>query len=134
MSKKIHPFIATTIATTLAACGVLLGSLSVAAMAATEPAPPSTTITTTVSGRTVELKGIMAQRQSGMGWGQIAHAIGLKLGAVVSAAKRADKQDAVKHDTAHASLDDAGHAGGGGKGGADGHGGNGGGGGGGSKK
>lgn len=38
----------------------------------------------------VTMAGILAQRQSGMGWGQIANAMGVKLGAVVSASK-ADK-------------------------------------------
>src|SRR5512133_1736375 len=39
---------------------------------------------------------IQAQRDSGMGWGQIANALGLNLGAVVSAANRAqpDAQNA----------------------------------------
>ncbi len=41
-----------------------------------------TTATTTVS-----MKGILAQRESGMGWGQIANAMGVKLGSLVSASK-----------------------------------------------
>ena len=36
---------------------------------------------------TVSFAGVLAQRQAGMGWGQIANAMGVKLGAVVSAAK-----------------------------------------------
>ena len=35
----------------------------------------------------VTFAGVLAQRQSGMGWGQIASAMGVKLGSVVSAAK-----------------------------------------------
>ena len=36
---------------------------------------------------TVTFAGVLAQRQSGMGWGQIASAMGVKLGTVISAAK-----------------------------------------------
>lgn len=36
---------------------------------------------------TVTMAGVLAQRQAGMGWGQIANAMGVKLGAVVSASK-----------------------------------------------
>lgn len=36
---------------------------------------------------------VQALRDSGMGWGQIANSLGLRLGAVVSAANRADKAD-----------------------------------------
>ncbi|MBQ0917594.1 hypothetical protein KBW71_04005 [Hydrogenophaga aromaticivorans] len=38
---------------------------------------------------------VQAQRDSGMGWGQIANRLGLRLGAVVSAANRADQADRV---------------------------------------
>jgi hypothetical protein len=38
---------------------------------------------------------VQAQRDSGMGWGQIANSLGLRLGAVVSAANRADQADRV---------------------------------------
>lgn len=41
----------------------------------------------TDSGETVTFAGILAQRQSGMGWGAVANAMGVKLGAVVSASK-----------------------------------------------
>lgn len=41
----------------------------------------------TDTGETVTFAGILAQRQSGMGWGAIANAMGVKLGAVVSASK-----------------------------------------------
>lgn len=41
----------------------------------------------TDTGETVTFTGILAQRQSGMGWGAIANAMGVKLGAVVSASK-----------------------------------------------
>ena len=36
---------------------------------------------------TVTFAGVLAQRRSGMGWGQIASAMGVKLGTVISAAK-----------------------------------------------
>ena len=42
---------------------------------------------TTDTGETITLAGILAQRQAGMGWGAIANAMGVKLGAVVSASK-----------------------------------------------
>ena len=38
---------------------------------------------------------VQALRDSGMGWGQIAHSLGLRLGSVVSAANRADKAERV---------------------------------------
>ncbi|MBW8316952.1 MAG: hypothetical protein K0M67_03975 [Thiobacillus sp.] len=38
---------------------------------------------------------VQALRDSGMGWGQIANSLGLRLGAVVSAANRADQADRV---------------------------------------
>ena len=51
----------------------------------------------TARGKSVQLTGVLTQRQAGMGWGQIAHAMGLKLGAVVSAAKRAGKHHEAEH-------------------------------------
>ncbi len=42
---------------------------------------------TTEDGQTITFAGILAQRQSGMGWGAIANAMGVKLGAVVSTSK-----------------------------------------------
>jgi hypothetical protein len=54
---------------------------------------------TTTSGTKVQLVGVQTQRASGMGWGQIAHAMGLKLGAVVSASKRAGEHH--DHDKNH---------------------------------
>lgn len=179
MSSKYSSLISTA----LAACAVLLGSLSIPAAAQIEsqptPAPTSTkqskgttdiSVTlakaelsklgisnptqaqldaalnggtiTKADGNVVPLKGVMTQRDSGMGWGQIANAMGVKLGAVISAAKTADKRDAAdkKKATAQgdavkkevrASSGESGH--GGAKGGSGGNGGNGGGGGG-SKK
>ena len=175
MSIKFSSFIATS----LAACGLLLGSVSIANAAETvsQTAPTSTKqakgttdismtlaktelsklgisnptpeqlkaalnggTVTRADGTVVPLKGVMTQRDSGMGWGQIANAMGVKLGAVISAAKTADKRDAadkkkaalegdtLKKDT-HASSGD-----GGGKGDKGGNGGGGGGGNGGSKK
>lgn len=50
---------------------------------------------TTASG-TVTMAGVLAQRQSGMGWGQIAQARGVTLGSLVSGSKtdKAGKKDA----------------------------------------
>ena len=42
---------------------------------------------TTSTGGSTNLTGVLAQRQSGMGWGQIANAMGVKLGSLVSASK-----------------------------------------------
>ena len=93
--------------------------------------------TVTTAKGTVTMAGVLSQRQSGMGWGQIAHTLGVKLGSVVSAsktdkagkkseqtAKAKSSQVASDHGTDHAG---ASHGGSGGKGG--GCGGNGGGGG-----
>lgn len=46
----------------------------------------------TVTG-SVTLAGVLAQRQAGLGWGQIANAMGVRLGSVVSASKT-DKANA----------------------------------------
>lgn len=64
----------------------------------------------TDTGATVTFAGALAQRQSGMGWGAIANAMGVKLGAVVSASKtnkplsefkatNAQKTKNVRHNT-----------------------------------
>ncbi len=89
----------------------------------------------TARGKSVRLTGVLTQRQSGMGWGQIAHAMGLKLGAVVSAAKSGGKHHETEHRASggkhaqHGKHEDAqtfAHAGGGNTGGNSGSGGNGG--------
>lgn len=51
--------------------------------------------TITTANGAVTMAGVLAQRQSGLGWGQIANAMGVKLGAVVSASKtdKASKKD-----------------------------------------
>ena len=88
-------------------------------------------------GKPVTLQGVTTQRESGMGWGQIANAMGVKLGAVISAAKSAAKQDTADGEQVdqegnalkknmHASSGGSGH--GGDKGGKGGNGGGGGGG------
>lgn len=41
----------------------------------------------TTSAGTQRMPGVLTQRQSGMGWGQIAHSLGVKLGSIVSASK-----------------------------------------------
>lgn len=98
-----------------------------------------------------EVKSIQAQRDSGMGWGAIADSLGLKLGAVVSAANRNIHADDAKRtepaenrkaaessrsSETHASKGSGGNAGGGkgGGGSSGGHGGGGGSSGGGGKK
>jgi len=58
----------------------------------------------------VVLKGVLAARASGQGWGQIAHALGFKLGAVISASKsehagkkeHEDKHERAEHEIHHA--------------------------------
>ncbi len=62
---------------------------------------------TTVKG-TVTMAGVLAQRQAGMGWGQIADAMGAKLGALVSASKT-DK--AGKKESPAAKAEDSGESG-----------------------
>ena len=42
---------------------------------------------TRADGTTVVFKGVVTQHQSGMGWGQIANAMGVKLGSLVSATR-----------------------------------------------
>ena len=51
--------------------------------------------TITTANGTATMAGILAQRQSGLGWGQIANAMGVNLGALVSASKtdKAGKKD-----------------------------------------
>lgn len=41
--------------------------------------------------QTIQLQGILTQRASGMGWGQIANGMGVKLGQVISGMKAANK-------------------------------------------
>jgi hypothetical protein len=58
----------------------------------TEPTPAQlqTALTggsITIEGRTVEYAGILKMRAHGMGWGEIAHSIGTKLGPVISGLK-----------------------------------------------
>lgn len=88
----------------------------------------------------VTLSGVLAQRQAGLGWGQIANAMGVKLGALVSASKSQKATHRAKsgrhhkgktsgkagksHGTSHRGGHDGGHGGHGGGG----HGGSGGGG------
>jgi hypothetical protein len=50
--------------------------------------------------QTVTLDGVLTQRASGMGWGQIANANGFKLGQVISAMKSANKNLAATKTTA----------------------------------
>src|SRR5688572_15572094 len=64
---------------------------------------------TTKSGHTVKLDGVLKLRASGMGWGQIAHKMGFKLGELKRAdkdhkhghKKRDDKHAHSKHDRKH---------------------------------
>ena len=51
---------------------------------------------------TMSVPGVLSQRASGMGWGQIAQAMGVKLGAVASASKtEKSKADAAHHQRTH---------------------------------
>ena len=92
---------------------------------------------------TVTMAGVLAQRASGMGWGQIANAMGVRLGSIVSASKTdkagakagAKSGKAAALDKSQAKGGKDGKGGGAGKGGSGGNsGGNGGGGGGGGGK
>ena len=47
---------------------------------------------TAPNGQMVDLKGVLVMRVQGMGWGQIAHAMGTKLGPVISGIKAANSQ------------------------------------------
>lgn len=82
--------------TKLGAGGVNIAlSLAKAALAKqgiTNPTPAQ--IAAALNGGTVitatgphSMPGVLTQRQSGMGWGQIAHTMGVKLGSIVSASK-----------------------------------------------
>jgi hypothetical protein len=50
--------------------------------------------TVTVNGQTTTLTGILQLRSQGMGWGQIANSLGMKLGPVISSIKAANAQAA----------------------------------------
>jgi len=82
-----------------------------------------------VNGATEE--SIQADRDAGMGWGQIANALGLKLGAVVSAANANKPTESGRNSQSAAGSSRGGNGAGnsGGKGGSNSGGGNGGGGG-----
>ena len=56
---------------------------------------------TTDNGSRVRLVGVQTRRQSGMGWGEIAHSMGVRLGAVVSAARAQGKRNARGQDGNH---------------------------------
>lgn len=90
---------------TLAVClmsAAMLGSYGVSAQTQTSPSRSFTTelakaqlakagVTEPTTSQISEAEtSIQAQRESGMGWGQIANSLGLSLGAVVSAANRAE--------------------------------------------
>lgn len=67
-----------------------LAQQSLAAQGITSPTPTQLQAAlvgglVTLDGRTVNMTGVLAQRAAGMGWGQIANAMGTRLGAVVSA-------------------------------------------------
>lgn len=57
---------------------------------------------TGADGKTVQLQGILTQRAAGMGWGQIANSMGIKLGRLVSAIRSGNEHlaDAVRHERA----------------------------------
>ncbi|MDO9165552.1 MAG: hypothetical protein Q7U13_05540 [Rhodoferax sp.] len=147
----------------------MLGGFGVSAQAITEPdtststdseISPSRSFTTDLAKASLAKEGvaeptpeqlaaaetsIQAQRDSGMGWGQIANGMGLSLGAIVSAANRAEPatqnaankseksgqvgQSATASSRSGTRAGNPGGKGGGGNGGGNGGGGNGGGGG-----
>ena len=57
---------------------------------------------TTRSGERVRLAGVLKLRASGMGWGQVAHKLGFKLGDVMRPHKHDHKHAHKKHDHKHA--------------------------------
>ena len=85
---------------------------------------------TSPTGSQVQMKGVLSERSAGLGWGQIAHALGFKLGALVSASKtdqvgQKEKHESDSHENARkGDSASASHAGGasnaGGNGGGDG--------------
>jgi len=60
------------------------------------------------AGESVTLEGILAMRADGMGWGEIAHAQGTKVGWVVSGLKHAQATAVSPHATSTAGITDAG--------------------------
>ena len=58
--------------------------------------------TITVNGQTVQLRGALALRASGMGWGQIAQSLGVKLGEVVRSVKAGNDHVAKSRDGSEA--------------------------------
>lgn len=57
----------------------------------------ATTATTGSTTNTVQLQGVLTQRASGMGWGQIANGMGVKLGKVISSIKTENHRLATTH-------------------------------------
>ncbi|MDR7308095.1 hypothetical protein [Rhodoferax saidenbachensis] len=118
-----------------------LAKTSLAQQGITQPTPAQIAAalnggTVTTAKGTQTLPGVLAQRQSGMGWGQIAHAMGVKLGSVVSASKSGKGTTGTQYAKAklHDKAGSAGTHGKGEHGGGGSSGGGGGGGGGGGKK
>jgi hypothetical protein len=60
---------------------------------------------TTKSGQRVTMPGVLKLRASGMGWGQIAHKLGFKLGDLKHADKHHGHKHAHKHDGKHEHAD-----------------------------
>ncbi|WP_342620956.1 hypothetical protein [Rhodoferax sp. GW822-FHT02A01] len=54
---------------------------------------------TSPTGSQVQMTGVLSERSAGMGWGQIAHALGFKLGALVSASKTDQAGQKEKHES-----------------------------------
>ncbi len=57
---------------------------------------------TTADGRTLNFEGVLMQRAAGMGWGQIAHSMGVKLGWVISEVRSGNERlaGATRHERA----------------------------------
>jgi hypothetical protein len=118
-----------------------LAKTSLAQQGITQPTPAQIAAalnggTVTTAKGTQTLSGVLTQRQSGMGWGQIANAMGVKLGSVVSASKSGKGTTGMQYAKAklHDKAGSAGTHGKGDHGGGGSSGGGGGGGGGGGKK
>lgn len=85
-----------------------LAKASLAQQGITNPTPAQVSAAlnggvVTSSTSSTSLVGVLAQRQSGSGWGEIAHALGVKLGSVVSASKTEKSKAGAEYKSEHSS-------------------------------
>lgn len=85
-----------------------LAKASLAQQGITNPTPAQVSAAlnggvVTSSTSSTSLVGVLAQRQSGSGWGEIAHALGVKLGSVVSASKTEKSKAGAEYKSEHTS-------------------------------